>query len=210
MKKEDQKIMVVERKKLYSNYYFEGFLHSSRFNFYQVILKNYIYKRRGDVELDESYKQPISYIIFFNKKKKLVFLYQRAEKKKDYTEKRLSGRWSIGIGGHIDLTDKKDNDPLIESAKREAAEEVGLDGNTLDIKLVGYINDEADSVGKVHFGVVFLAEVTEDIRPFAREIKTSKMVSVEDLNTISRDASYEIEGWSKILIDNLTKVLKRG
>ena len=199
MKKEDQQILVVEKKILFQKKYFEGFVDTSFNDYYTTILNNYKYKKRGEAEIDENYKQPIPYIMLQDENND-VFVYQRAQKKKDYTEKRLYGKWSVGLGGHIDKEDSTGNDPVLRSALREINEEVSVN-RISHIKKIGYINDDSNEVGRVHFGVVFLAKTEGDIAPKGSEIQDYKIIPTKQLNT--SDLVYE--NWSKIIVSFLAK-----
>jgi predicted NUDIX family phosphoesterase len=199
-KKYEQPIMVVKREKLFKKEYFQGFSFAEKINYKERILKNFIYIKRKEAEESKDYKQPIGYIILMDRNKK-IFSYQRAEKNKDYTEKRLQGKWSIGIGGHVDKEDRNKKDPIRASILREINEEVTV--ITEKIELLGYINDESDNVGEVHFGLLYLASVVGDIIPKGKEIKDSKMVTIEEAITTKDN----VELWSKIALSTLDKVL---
>lgn len=53
--------------------------------------------RRGDAEVDPSFKQPIGYAVIRNAQGD-VFLYQRGNKREEFHESRLAGKWACGIG----------------------------------------------------------------------------------------------------------------
>jgi predicted NUDIX family phosphoesterase len=198
MKKEEELIMVIKKGKLFQKDYFEGFSLSNEVDFKSRILEGFEYLKRKDVENNEDYKQPISYVVLINENKS-VFVYQRAEKDKDYTEKRLQGKWSIGIGGHIDKEDEIAKDPIKSSVLREIEEEVTAE--IKDLKLFGYINDDSNSVGKVHFGLLYIAKVFGDVNPKDSEIRTSEMMEIEYLKNI------EMEVWSKVSLKALGELL---
>ncbi len=207
MKKEDQLIMAVKREILFQDHYFEGFSSLSTKNFKKVILDNFEYKRRGDLETNEEYKQPITYIVLLNESGEL-FSYKRSVKDENYTEKRLRGMWSCGLGGHVDLEDnKKEEDPIISSAKRELTEEVLINGELLELKEIGYINDDSQAVERVHFGIVFLARIKGIVVKNDNEIMEMKMKKKEKLLDLLRDDDYQIEKWSRIIIENIDNIL---
>src|SRR3989344_7918816 len=107
MSKEDQEILVVKRKYLFDNNknYFNGFSSAENLNFISRILSNMEWKRRGDMEIDPSYKQPIAYCAIVNPESEKVFAYIRSKRDEHYGEKRLQGKLSVGIGGHIEKRD---------------------------------------------------------------------------------------------------------
>lgn len=201
--KYNQLIMVVKREKLFYNDQFQGFSSAKDKDFKKRIIDNFEYLLRKEVETDSGYKQPISYVVLVNEKNKTVFVYQRAEKDEDSTERRLHGKWSFGIGGHVDKEDEVKGDPIEESMLREIEEEV--DANVKEIKLVGYINDESNSVGEVHFGIFYLAKTQGDVFPKGKEIKDSKMMSITEVNDM--ESNCEVELWSKIILPILKDIL---
>jgi predicted NUDIX family phosphoesterase len=205
MDKNNQLIMVVKREKLFFDSHFQGFSPAEKVDFKERVLVNFQYLSRKEVETNSSYKQPISYVIFFNRENKTIFVYQRAEKEEDSKEKRLHGKWSFGIGGHIDKEDNEKDDPIERSVLREIEEEVKAE--VKEIKLVGYINDDSNSVGEVHFGFLYLAETEEDVLPRGREIKDSRMMTIED--ALKMESYSEIEPWSKIILPFLRDILEK-
>jgi len=198
MKKEDQLIMAIKKEELFEKDYFQGFLSADKVDFQKRILDNYQYIRRGDIERDFNYKQPIGYVVLIDKEEKKVFAYQRSIKDKDYTEKRLRGKWSLGIGGHVDKEDKSRNkeNPIEGGTLREAEEEVAVKRG--EMKIAGYINDDLDDVGRAHFGILYLLEVFGDVVGKGAEIKTGKMMKREEVNEIIKNPDYILENWAKI------------
>ncbi|MCX8179503.1 MAG: NUDIX domain-containing protein [Candidatus Aenigmarchaeota archaeon] len=193
MNKNEKLIMVVDREKLFARKYFNGFLKAEEEDFQNIILKNYYFIKRGLAENDYSKKQPIAYAIIYKGKK--IFAYQRASSTKEHGDERLQHKWSWGLGGHIEKIDDSDN-PIKNSLKREMEEEVGL--KEIKAKLLGYINDDSDDVGKVHFGLLYLVESRQNIVPKSEELKTGAFFSFSKLERVAEN--YEVEGWSKIAL----------
>jgi predicted NUDIX family phosphoesterase len=198
MKKEEELIMAIKKEKLFQKDYFEGFSLAKEVDFKRRILGGFEYLKRKDVENNENYKQPISYVVLINENKS-IFIYQRAMKDKDYTEKRLQGKWSIGIGGHIDKGDESIKDTIENSVLREIEEEITAEMK--ELKFVGYINDDSNSVERVHFGLLYIARVLGNVTPNDSEIETSKMMKLKGLKKI------EMEVWSKIALKALEELL---
>lgn len=195
MKKEDKLIMVVKRELLFKDNYFEGFLHNSSADFESRILDNFEYIKRGIAEENPEYKQPISYCVITNPGKKSLFVYQRASKDESYGEKRLQGKYSCGIGGHIEPIDKKN--PIRDSLLREMSEEVSID-KIKNIKILGYLNDDSNSIGKVHFGILYVIETESSIQPKGREIESGKLIEFSKI-----DKNLNFEDWSRIALEAL-------
>lgn len=194
--KNELKIMVVERDVLFRNRSFDGFIGRKEFDFENIILSNFEFMRRGDAESDLMYKQPIAYAVIMNNKEE-IFVYRRA-KNANYHERRLRGKWSVGIGGHIELFDNGEN-PIEISLRRELREEVNVKDARLE--LLGYINDDSNDVGKVHFGVLYLAKVKEDPVISDKENIDGKMHPILEIKTMVQNEDFE--DWSRIALKHL-------
>ena len=187
-KKNDQLIMVVRRKHLFGENgedAFDGFRSHDIKDHSSHILTNHGYISRKLAETDPNYKQPIAYVLLANPLLKKVYLYQRAIKDEEYNEKRLQGKYSIGVGGHIDLEDGDKTNPLHDSLFRELEEELGISRNDIsNLRVLGYINDDTNSVGQVHFGVLNLAETNlENVSPKG-EMISGEFVDLNHLGEI--------------------------
>lgn len=200
MDKNDQLIMVVERNKLFRDFYFNGFCNYEKFDFEKVILDNYYFIKRGLAEKDFTKKQPIAYTIVVKNKK--VFVYQRPQSSKEHTDERLQHMFSWGIGGHIDKSDELGN-PIINSLKRELKEEINLTGQP---KIIGYINDDTNEIGKVHFGILYLLETNKNVKPSSAELKTGKFMSLKNVENLVH-SNVKIETWSTISLSALKQIL---
>lgn len=190
-------IMVIPRKKLFAEKHFDGFIPAEEFNFESVVLKNFRWMDKEKAEINPAYKQPIGYSVVYNPTSKKVFLYQRSKIDKNYAEKRLQGKWSCGVGGHIEKVDTENGNPIHESAMREIQEEIEISGKKC-MEVLGYINDDSDDVGKVHFGILYLVIIDSKIvNPLDPEVSEGKLVSIKTLGEKCRLAN-EVENWTKI------------
>lgn len=207
MNKFDVKIMVVDRATLFADQYFQGFSPAGEMNYEQIILDHYFYEKRGKVETMPQFKQPISYVLIINKQSKRIFAYQRSQTEAHYNEKRLAGKWSWGIGGHIDQIDIENGNPLLASLKRELSEEVVIDAYDPP-QILGYINDDHTEVGSVHFGILYLVYTDcKTVRPRDQEIAWGGFLSIEELQEISESSEAAVETWSLISLAPLKKAL---
>ena len=205
MTKWDAQIMVVKREKLFDNDYFEGFREHSKVDYESRILQNYKYKIRSQVENDPSLKQPVVYLMVTNPIKKKVFVYRRAEQYQKYPEKRLQGKWSWGVGGHVQKLKIKNANPLFVNLSRELTEEITIK-SSINIKVLGYINNETDDVGKVHFGMLYVIEIdANEVYPKDPEIKEGKLRGINELEKIVSSPNHIVEEWSRIAIKPLKK-----
>ena len=109
------------------------------------------YLERPVAEEDPDHKQLIPYVLVRDRQR--VFLMERTDAGGD---RRLHGKASIGVGGHLNPVDDGE-DALMAGLRREWAEELVTDW-TPDFGLVGMLNDDSNPVGAVHLGVVFAVE----------------------------------------------------
>ena len=154
MSKDQQLIMTVPAKYLFEEKYFQGFSPADTINYEKRMVASCDWTRRGEAEKDPSKKQPIGYAIIVSPQNKKVFTYQRA-KGTNYHETRLHGKWSWGIGGHVDIENPIPDNPIRASLTREIDEELHIQGS-YQTQLLGYINDDETEVGQVHFGLLFM------------------------------------------------------
>lgn len=191
-----KEVLIVKREILFEDKYFEGFLDAEEHDYISKVLENYEYHIRGDeLENNEKLQQIIPYVWIVNSFKKQVFAYKRASGKQNYSEERLMNKISCGVGGHID---REDSDNPIENAMmRELMEEIIMNKYPKPI-IIGYLNDDSDSVGKVHFGVVAIAETLEDVKKRDNEMAEGRFYSVFELEEIFSDSRYEVESWTRL------------
>lgn len=188
-----EKIMVVPRGALEK--LFQGFLpYEGNKKLLEEIKRHAFFRERGEVENDPSLKQIIPYIIFFHGSK--IFVMRRLEKS---GEERLRNLHSIGIGGHIREEDGSIDEILQKALEREFFEEVSYDGRFAP-KPLGYINDDSNDVGKVHFGVVFAVNGNSTIAVKEKDILEGKLVPAEDIKKFSN-----MESWSRIMTEEIYK-----
>ncbi len=206
MNKSDQEILVVDRVTLFADRYFQGFCPAAEMDYYRIIMENYFYKRRGDVEPNPAFKQPIPYVIIAQRESKLIFAYQRASGD-TYHERRLRGKWSWGIGGHVDKGESDAVNPILSALRREIAEEIDLP-HYYDPMLLGYINDDQTEVGMVHFGLLYLVLIdAKKIKPKDKEMSWGGFMSYDQLEEICALSDGNVESWSEIALEPLRHAL---
>lgn len=163
-----------------------------------------------DVEYNESFIQPIPYIIFKTNKdgEQKFLLFERLT-----GDERLTSKKTLGVGGHIDTDDlnsHSSNTPgadfkslVSSSIKREIDEEVpwlNEIAKYCDVCPDSIIYSEDTPISKVHLGLVFVINVpnsfempdrlsSEELRMFPRWYSAEELASVE-----------ELEDWSKKFI----------
>ena len=116
-----------------------------------VVARHGRYLERPVAEEDPLHKQLIPYVVVRDGSR--VFLMERTDAGGD---RRLHGKASIGVGGHLNPADEGD-DPLMTGLRREWEEELVTDWAP-DFRLVGMLNDDSNPVGAVHLGIVFEVE----------------------------------------------------
>ncbi len=150
------------------------------------------FKKRGDVEEDEKYRQVIPYVVFMEEDK--ILLLKRTEKQ---AERRLRGKYSLGVGGHVRKGDGKDPwDAFLKGLEREFNEEI--DATLESLEYLGLINDLSTPVSRVHVGLLYLARgrflgVREEDMFQWKLLKKDEIKKFEGV----------MEGWSKIALKAL-------
>jgi predicted NUDIX family phosphoesterase len=172
----------------------------------------------GDAETDEQWLQVIPYtVIRCAYDKQQILCYRRSPK---CGEDRLAGKYSIGIGGHVDL-DAVDLYPVHQMAKivldaalREINEEVVTVLRVpRELQFRRILRFNSTPVDRVHLGFVFSifthvpAAVTED-----PAIGSMFFAPQGDLYNMSRAFNQangiygEFEGWSHALLKSFADV----
>lgn len=180
-------ILVVERKFLFPGLSPGGFLAPESIDL-EALAPHLFFAEREFMERNAHYKQLIPYLVLCRGRadSARVLAYQRQVK---HTERRLGGLWSLGFGGHIEPLDRADPQVttrgLVDTAaRRELAEETGLELPEDQLDKVGYINSDAEAVSSVHFGVVYRVDL--DAHPGSDE---------QLLQTVSQQAEPHQARW---------------
>ena len=197
----EEYVMVISTEVLFKANYFQGISFDTR-KFIELIENPKVtrFKKRKDVEKDPNYKQIIPYALLRHEKS--IFSYRRGKLLK---ERRLLGNYSIGIGGHISLYDENlFTETYNEGMDREINEEIEI-GTEYDKSLVAVLNDDKNEVGRVHFGVIYIFNLTQpSISPKEKSINEGKFISISEL-TKNID---KYENWSQICIEHIEDIIK--
>ena len=121
-------------------------------------------------------------------------------------EKRLLGNYSLGIGGHISVTDPGlFGSSYDDGLKREINEEVVIESPYTQ-RVVALLNDDSNDVGKVHFGVVHVLTLDKPlVKPREKSINETKFLAISELQ---KDVE-KFENWSKICIQNIQRLIQQ-
>lgn len=155
------------------------------------------FKPRSDVEHDPAWQHFCSYVVF--KCGRLVQVYRRPVKA---GESRLSGRVSVGVGGHINI---EDSDPhgvvsqtIWNGILRELDEETSLSSVQSPPVFGGptwMIRDVTNDVGRVHTGIVQIIEVDEQRPQYAVLDCETDWTTPQQLFR-----HPDLESWSRIVL----------
>jgi predicted NUDIX family phosphoesterase len=155
---------------------------------------------RRHAETDATMKQIIPYCVLIRGEE--VFVLRRKERG---GESRLFNLHSIGVGGHINPVDGA-TDPLRAGLERELEEEVDIDG-TFTAEPLGVINDESQSVGSVHFGLVYGIHPEGDVRVKETDQLEGEWIPAEELARRVKADRDSFESWSALIIDRITEIV---
>lgn len=164
---------------------------------------------REKAEHDTSYKQVIPYVIVAHDDRVLFYVRGRQS-----GETRLVEKGSFGFGGHVRQQDDSlfsDHDRYVHelyaaALKREMHEELVFDTPYRE-HVVAVLNDDADAVGQVHFGVVHLWRV-EQPKVTKRERKITQLAFLRPDEL--RAQPVELERWSAICLEHLSHIMRAG
>ncbi len=162
---------------------------------------------RPYAEMNSGLKQLIPYTLVLHGDR--IFVVRR---KSGGGEARLYGKQSVGIGGHINpVDDPGDRAELVfNCARRELDEELVLEAD-YTLTPVGVINDDANPVGSVHFGVVLVARLQSDAAQ-VREHDTleGEFLPIDEAVALSKDPDANFETWSSLILEKLQDALAKG
>lgn len=206
-----ENVLVIPRKAFEENGEFQGFLPIKGRKEPGIYLglnddgeMTSSFMERDQAENNAEFKQIIPYIIILHKGS--IFVYDRNEQS---GEDRLHNKSSIGIGGHINDQDSKfPEEAYYAGLEREVFEEVGLETNTdrWQHSVIGLINDDSNSVGFVHLGIVHILEVnefevTQILDNAEKSMSNPRFVPILELN--NPEVVGELESWSHYIAEYL-------
>lgn len=156
-----------------------------------------VWQARTDVEQDETWVQPIPYLVMCDSKSR-AWCYQRTG-----GDARLEGRSSCGVGGHVDNTDAPEGEAfdadatLRRALMRELAEELSVTATDLQVlRRRGLIFEGHSPVGRVHLGVLYSAQWISCNPPEPQANEALKSIGFMPLAAIAADTQFEL--WSRL------------
>ncbi len=192
-----EQILVVDRSDLFSTGSVQGISTDpiAVARFLRAMAEHGRFVPRSPAEQDETLKQIVPYGVVLHEEQ--VFLFRRGIRG---AEAGLRGRWSLGLGGHVNPADGTGIGPamLEQALLRELAEEVTLERARPQLWAV--LNDDEDPVGRRHFGFIYRVWVAT---PAANSREPGKIqgqfVPLED----ARKCSEGMETWSRLVLQLL-------
>jgi predicted NUDIX family phosphoesterase len=165
---------------------------------------NHFFISRSIAEQDQRYKQIIPYVSL--RHKNLLLSYVRGAE--GGGEQRLAGLRSIGFGGHIEPFDRlgalTGRELYLFAMERELREEVSF-GTPCKERIVALLNEDTTPVGRVHFGILHLIELTEPtVAGLEQGIADIGFFSIGELKTMFP----QLERWSQIALQVFEKVIE--
>ncbi len=150
------------------------------------------YRPRDEVEEDPTWKQIIPYAMVMHDEKILTLIRLSTQ-----GEARLHGKMSIGIGGHINPEKDGPGYRLEKGLRRELEEELHYDDSVCaEPQLLGFINDDSNAVGSVHFGVAIQIQVSRPLE--IRE--TDRMEGQWWSRAVLQKQTDRLESWSQLIL----------
>lgn len=164
-------------------------------------------------ETDESLLQIIPYITLFDPGSEQIFIYTRGKQNGD---SRLTGKCSVGLGGHIELAPSDTMnflEVIIRETARELIEETTLTEDDFDrlVDIIGFtlksgnfklIYSDIDAVSRVHLGLTFVYNTNSRTLTGDEEnvITEENWQTLSEIHELASNGSIELEHWSKIIL----------
>lgn len=204
--KADERVMCIKTRDFEKVGVFTGFTEDWQKYTGSLLVRDCIrWLRRRDCETDPSFKQIIPYMVltYAGRGGTDIAIYQRTPMS---GEKRLHGKWSLGVGGHISEHDANLTDlptgVFREGWRRELREELRMD-TQFDATIEGMIYDPSTAVGSVHLGILLNVRLQlPAIYPANEEISRLHFVTAETA-IAGKNGPLEFddfEEWSKIVL----------
>ena len=184
----DEQVLVVPRDRIMGSRGWRGILAPGAAPYLERIAAEGRFAPRAAMERDPQFKQVIPYLVLRDRGR--FFLMRRTRAGGD---ERLHDRFSIGVGGHLNPGDVD----LAGGLAREWHEELVADF-VPQFRLLGLLNDDETDVGRVHLGVVYLADA-EGRSVSVRE--TEKLEGAFAAPAALLAVYDRMETWSQLVFD---------
>lgn len=207
-------VYVVPRERLFPEFYPQGLqpfgegLDEAAFDL--AVVEHGFFVERDYAERTPSLKQVIPYALVVCDGK--VLLLKRLNRG---GEARLHGKLSVGVGGHINPEDRVEErdqtsqlvpgDLLAAGSYRELNEELWIKGS-IDVRRFGVINDDSNSVGAVHVGVLQIVSVEGSVEIRELDQLEGQWMMPNELQQLLK-GDHNIETWSRMALASLDEIL---
>lgn len=205
-----ERVLVVPRDRLFGGEAMpQGFGTEGLEAIHASIARHAFFVERGPAEEDASLQQLIPYGVVERDGQVLGLVRTRRQ-----TESRLHDRFSIGVGGHVGPEDAPgglapgqalDTRAVLGAGfRRELAEELRIP-DPCDREAVGYVKDDSEAVGRVHFGLVYRVRARGEVSVRETDRMHGRFYTAAELA-----AHYErMETWSRMVYDALLRPAAR-
>jgi predicted NUDIX family phosphoesterase len=151
-------------------------------------------------------KQPIPYVVVQREEQVLCLTRLSTQ-----GEKRLHGKRSIGVGGHINPCDappaqtdgatENNSDIFARACQRELHEELVLPESGLALRPIGLLNDETTPVGAVHVGLVYALDARgHEVGIREHSAMAGGFEPLAALRRLAEAPDSPFETWSSLLL----------
>ena len=162
---------------------------------------NHFFMDRAAAEEDPSHKQLIPYCIFRCGDRILHYTRGKAG-----GESRLHAKISVGVGGHVNPIDTDDgrtgSEAYHAAVTREIEEELDLPEDHTH-RIIALLNDESNSVGQVHLGIVHLIDLKSDAVASREDALLD--LGFTPLADLNGSLFERLETWSQFCIRHLAE-----
>ncbi len=169
--------------------------------FLRVAREEGFFAERRWAETHPEFKQPIPYVAVLRGAEVLCLTRLGTQ-----GEKRLHGKRSIGVGGHVNPCDARspgarDGDLFACACQRELHEELVLPDAPLPLRPIGILNDDTTPVGAVHVGLVFALDARDcEVKIRETSAMTGGFEPLAALRVLADSPDSPFETWSALLL----------
>lgn len=202
MKQRNKKIVAITNDDLFQGFYFQGFSPMNEKNYWNRICQNHTLVNRRKADKNIKLKQPVLLLVAYSPKQKKIFCFRPEEKPGE--EEMLERKFSCGVCGHIKQIEGKCNE--LHDLVYDFFDTKFTTSGDRYIKPIGYINYEKTDFGKTHFGIVFLVTYDGKLTPICPTLKTSEMISPQELSGFI-NSGFPMDEWTKVFLPEIRKFL---
>ena len=188
-------LLVLKNEVVFEHGQWQGFLFGEWGEYFeQLALSQPEWLARDEAEENPDYQQIIPWALF-----RVGDKYLELKRQQQSAHTRLYHRYSLGVGGHVFQDELEQYPDLKQWIKAKFLEEIQYQGQVLSVRCIGVVNDNSDSLGKHHFGIVYLIE--GDSQTVASQKYTQlKFSSLSDMS--GSDIGF-LDRWSQMVYHQL-------